>query len=185
MADTPHTQLTLSLDRDEALLLFGSRDQHLRIIKDALAVRIIARGDKVLIEGAEDQVNQAERAFAQLRELLARQGKLSIEDVRTTLSVVQHGASQNLTVIEGGRHVRPRTDGQARYVHAMRDNDVVLCVGPAGTGKCVAAGTLVLTGEGLLPIEELAAGTQPNAYQARPTTVHGVNGPAQASHVYN
>src|SRR5436190_1233228 len=139
MADTPHTQLTLSLDRDEALLLFGSRDQHLRIIKDALAVRIIARGDKLLIEGPEDQVNQAERAFQQLRELLARQGKLSIEDVRTVLSVVQHGASQNLTVIEGGRHVRPRTDGQARYVHAMRDNDVVLCVGPAGTGKTYLA----------------------------------------------
>src|SRR5436190_14283536 len=146
MTDTPHTQVTLSLDdRDEALLLFGSRDQHLRIIKDALAVRLIARGDKLLIEGAEDQVNQAERAFAQLRELLARQGKLSIEDVRTILSVVQHGGSQNLTVIEGGRHVRPRTDGQARYIHAMRDNDVVLCVGPAGTGKTYLAVGMAVT----------------------------------------
>src|SRR5439155_21646368 len=146
MTDTPHTQVTLSLeDRDEVLLLFGSRDQHLRIIKDALAVRIIARGDKLLIEGPEDQVNQAGRAFAQLRELLARQGKLSIEDVRTILSVVQHGGSQNLTVIEGGRHVRPRTDGQARYVHAMRDNDVVLCVGPAGTGKTYLAVGMAVT----------------------------------------
>src|SRR5437868_5735965 len=97
MTDTPHTQLTLSLDRDEALLLFGSRDQHLRIIKDALAVRIIARGDKLLIEGDEEQVNQAERAFLQLRELLARQGKLSIEDVRTVLSVVQHGGDRKST----------------------------------------------------------------------------------------
>src|SRR5262249_18339407 len=35
--------------------------------------------------------------------------------------------------------VRPRTDGQARYVHAMRDNDVVLCIGPAGTGKTYLA----------------------------------------------
>src|SRR5262249_44805279 len=35
----------------------------------------------------------------------------------------------------GGRYVRPRTDGQARYVRAMRDHEVTLCVGPAGTGK--------------------------------------------------
>ncbi len=146
MTDTPHTQVNLPLeDRDEALLLFGSRDQHLRTIKDALGVRLIARGDQLHIEGPEDQVNRAERAFAQMRELLARQGKLGTEDVRTILSVVQGGAAQNLTVVEGGRHVRPRTDGQARYVQAMRENDVVLCVGPAGTGKTYLAVGMAVT----------------------------------------
>jgi phosphate starvation-inducible PhoH-like protein len=35
----------------------------------------------------------------------------------------------------GGRYVRPRTDGQARYVRAMREHDLTICVGPAGTGK--------------------------------------------------
>jgi phosphate starvation-inducible PhoH-like protein len=42
-------------------------------------------------------------------------------------------------VTDSGKYLRPRTDGQARYVHAMRDNDVVLCVGPAGTGKTYLA----------------------------------------------
>src|SRR5262245_41971577 len=106
-------------DRDEMLLLFGSRDQHLRMIRDALAVRLIARGDKLLIEGSETLVHQAERAFTQLREMLAKQGKLGPEDVRTVLAIVQRGGErdgpENLTVVEGGRHVRPRTDGQARY----------------------------------------------------------------------
>jgi phosphate starvation-inducible PhoH-like protein len=148
MTDTPHTQVTLPLeDRDEALLLCGSRDQHLRLIRDALAVRLIARGDKLLIEGDEEHVNQAERAFVQLREILSKQGKLGPEDVRTVLAIVQRGDSgaQNLTVVEGGRHVRPRTDGQARYVHAMRDHDVTLCVGPAGTGKTYLAVGMAVT----------------------------------------
>jgi phosphate starvation-inducible PhoH-like protein len=146
MNDTPHTQVTIPLDdRDEALLLFGSRDQHLRQIRDALAVRLIARGDTLQIEGSELQVSQAERAFVQLREILGKQGKLGSEDVRTVLSIVQSGTGQNLTVIEGGRHVRPRTDGQARYVEAMRNNDLVLCVGPAGSGKTYLAVGMAVT----------------------------------------
>jgi phosphate starvation-inducible PhoH-like protein len=138
------TTLTLTLDsHDEALLLFGSRDQHLRTVRDALGVRLIARGDKLQIEGPEEQVGQAERVFQQLRQMLHQQNSLSPDDVRTVLDLVQHGgdrlAPQNLAVREGSRFVRPRTDGQARYVRAMRDNDLTLCIGPAGTGKTFLA----------------------------------------------
>jgi len=146
MAENNHTQVTLSLDdRDEAVLLFGTRDQHLRLIKDALNVRLIARGDTLQIEGPEEQVNQAERAFVQLRELVNNQGKLTVEDVRNVLAVVQGNDGPNLTVVQGGRHVRPRTDGQARYVQAMRNNDLVLCVGPAGSGKTYLAVGMAVT----------------------------------------
>jgi phosphate starvation-inducible PhoH-like protein len=146
MNDTQATHVTLSLDdRDEALLLFGSRDQHLRLIRDALGVRLIARGDTLQIEGPETQVSQAERVFVQLREVIGTHGKLTLEDVRTVLAIVQHGGTQNLTVIEGGRHVRPRTDGQARYVQSMRDNDLVLVVGPAGSGKTYLAVGMAVT----------------------------------------
>src|SRR5579864_5674732 len=125
---TTETSMTLTLDdRDEALLLFGTRDQHLRMIREALGVRLVARGEMVHIDGTEEQVDQAGRAFQQLRQMLAKQGKLSMEDVRTVLAVVKAGGDrlgeQNLAVIEPGRHVRPRTDGQSRYVNAMRDND--------------------------------------------------------------
>jgi phosphate starvation-inducible PhoH-like protein len=138
------TSITLTLDsRDEAVLLFGSRDQNLRLMRDVLGVKIVARGDIIHIEGSEEQVDQAERAFQQLRLMLKKQGSLTPENVRTVLTIVQAGGEregpQNLAVVEGGRHVRPRTDGQARYVHAMKDNDLVLCVGPAGTGKTYLA----------------------------------------------
>lgn len=139
--------LTLTLEsRDEAVLLFGSRDQNLRLIRDALQIRIVARGDVLHLEGSETQVDQADRVFSQLRQLLAKQGSLSPEDIRTVLAVVTANDDRSPSTpvavssgAAGSRSVRPRTDGQGRYVHAMKENDVVLCVGPAGTGKTYLA----------------------------------------------
>ncbi len=150
MTDANLKTVTLTLDnREEAVLLFGQRDIHLRLLRDALGLRIVARGDQINIEGAPEQVDQAERAFQQLRHTLKQKGVLSPEEVRTVIAVVQRGGDrtgpQNLTVVEGGRHVRPRTDGQARYVHSMRDNDLVMCVGPAGSGKTYLAVGMAVT----------------------------------------
>src|SRR6266436_4602547 len=86
------TTLTLTLnDRDEAVQLFGQRDQFLRLIRDALGVRIIARGDTIQIDGEPVVVEQAERVFAQLRQLLQRQQTLTSETVRTVLAQAQTG----------------------------------------------------------------------------------------------
>lgn len=144
MADNATTATTIQLaSRDEALLLFGNRDVYLRMIKDALGVRLVARGDTIHLEGDEEAVSRAERVFQQLRSMLSKAGQLSAEDVRTVLEIVQHGherqSPQSLGVQTGGRAVRPRSDGQARYVQAMRDNDVTLAIGPAGTGKSYLA----------------------------------------------
>jgi len=70
--------------------------------------------------------------------------RITAEDVRTVVEVVQHGtdaiAAPDAAVMEGSsRFLRPRTDGQGRYVRAMRENDLTLCVGPGGTGKTYLA----------------------------------------------
>jgi phosphate starvation-inducible PhoH-like protein len=139
------TEQTITLDsRDEALLLFGSRDQFLRIIRETLGVRLIARGDTLGVQGNEQQVEQAVRVFQQLRSILRQQGNITTEDVRVVLEVVQQGGERLAGPEEkvgegGGRYLRPRTDGQGRYVRAMRESDLTLCVGPAGTGKTYLA----------------------------------------------
>jgi phosphate starvation-inducible PhoH-like protein len=148
MADTTSRSLTLD-SRDEAVLLFGNRDQYLKLLRDALGVRVVARGDTVQIDGSEEVVGQAERAFSQMRSVLRANGQLSNEDVKTILEVVRAGSErispQNLTVMDGGKYLRPRTDGQGRYVQALRDNDVTICVGPAGTGKTFLAVGMAVT----------------------------------------
>jgi len=142
MSDSTTRSLTLD-SREEAIILFGPRDQYLRTIRDALGVRLVARGDTLQIDGAQDAAEQAERAFQQLRTVLRKHGKLTPEDVRTVIEVVhggtERGAGGAVTVMESGRHLRPRTDGQGRYVQAMKTHDLVICVGPAGTGKTYLA----------------------------------------------
>jgi phosphate starvation-inducible PhoH-like protein len=77
MAD-PTVTRNLTLDsREEAVILFGPRDQFLRTIRDALGVRLVARGDMLQIDGPAEAAEQAERAFQQLRQVLRRQGKLT------------------------------------------------------------------------------------------------------------
>lgn len=140
-------EATIQLDsRDEALLLFGSRDTFLKEVRTALGMQQLAgRGDQILLKGNDDQISQAQRVFTQLRSLLRAQGNLSIEDVRSVLEVVTQGGqpiapagpagSAGATATGTSKYVRPRTDGQARYVKAMRENDLTICVGPAGSGK--------------------------------------------------
>ena len=148
MPDTPTTPTTttviVTLDsRDETVILFGPRDQYLRMIRDALGVRVVARGDTLQLDGTAESVAQGERTFQQLRVVLRKHGKLAAEDVRTVLEVVrggdERGGPTSLAVMDSGRYLRPRTDGQGRYVQAMKTHDVVLCVGPAGTGKTYLA----------------------------------------------
>ncbi len=146
------SELTIQLDsRDEALGLFGSRDRFLKEIRDTLGVQLVARGDTVVVKGSDEQLDQAGRVFTQLRQLLKHHGQLTTESVRTVLEVVQQGGDRLETAAPapaaggkkaegtGSRYLRPRTDGQARYVRAMRDNDMTLCIGPAGTGKTYLA----------------------------------------------
>ena len=142
------SEATITLDsRDEAILLFGSRDVYLREIRTALGMQqLVGRGDQVLLKGTEAQIAQGERVFAQLRHLLRQQGSVSAEDVKTVLEVVVKGGDRIATSSsapgtpstptgKASKYVRPRTDGQARYVKAMNDHDLTICIGPAGTGK--------------------------------------------------
>lgn len=155
MIDTQLASKTLTLDsREEAVILFGPRDQFLRTVRDALGVKVVARGDTLQLEGTEEQVDHADRAFGQLRGMLRKNGRLTPEDVRSVIDVVRgdgRGSGNALTVMDSGRYVRPRTDGQSRYVQALKSHDIVLCVGPAGTGKTyLAVGwavTLLRTGQ--------------------------------------
>jgi phosphate starvation-inducible PhoH-like protein len=146
MNESASVQRTVTLDsREEAVILFGPRDQYLRTIRDTLGVQVVARGDTLQLMGAEDAVQQADRAFSQLRGVLRKNGKLTSEDVKVVLEVVRgseaRASAGGLTLTEGagGKYLRPRTDGQGRYVQALKSHDLTICVGPAGTGKTYLA----------------------------------------------
>ena len=136
---------TISVVSSKALLtLFGTCDQHLRRVRNALGVSITARDDRIHIIGPEPAVASATEVLEQLQACATRQGELSSDDVSRVLAGVQNGEapaaeSPPVDVFRAGRQIRPRTPGQSRYVEAIRRNDIVLCFGPAGTGKTYLA----------------------------------------------
>jgi len=125
------------------LILFGACDQHLRKIRDALGVGITERDGRIHIEGDQQAVATATEVLEQLQAHAHRHGTLVADDVARVLAAVEDGGpfseSLPIDVFRPGRQIRPRTPGQARYVEAIRSHDVVLCCGPAGTGKTYLA----------------------------------------------
>jgi phosphate starvation-inducible PhoH-like protein len=124
------------------LALFGACDQHVRKIRDALGVRISARDERIHIQGEDDAVARATEILEQLQARVEREGELAPEDVACALADVRNGQPPAQTApvtVYAGRQVRPRTPGQVRYVEAIRKNDLIMCIGPAGTGKTYLA----------------------------------------------
>ncbi|HID74675.1 MAG TPA: PhoH family protein [Planctomycetaceae bacterium] len=137
------SEATISVVSSQSLLaVFGTCDQHLRKIREALGVSISAHDGRIHVRGDEEAVAQATRVLEELQERARREGHVDGEDVTRALEDLKRGrrlAEPAAIEVYHGRQVRPRTAGQARYVSAMERADVVLCSGPAGTGKTYLA----------------------------------------------
>jgi phosphate starvation-inducible PhoH-like protein len=131
------------VDSKALLSLFGPRDQHLKQIRETLGVKISARDERIHIEGAEAAVAKATEVLEQLQTIAHQQGSLEAEDVARVLGRSTGrrlpAEVQSIEVLNAGRKIQPRTAGQTVYVQAMQDYELVLCSGPAGTGKTYLA----------------------------------------------
>ena len=128
----------------ELVTLFGTCDQHVRRIREALSVSISAQDGRIHVQGDEQAVASATQVLEELQAHAQRHGQLASEDINRVLAGVQNGettvtTAKPLTVFTTGRQIRARTPGQARYIDAIAAHDVVLCHGPAGTGKTYLA----------------------------------------------
>jgi phosphate starvation-inducible PhoH-like protein len=131
-----------------ALPLFGTRDQHLRKIRELLRVDITHRDGEIHVSGEAPAVAQATEVLEQLKSLAERRDNLSPEDVSEVIGRVTGDESLRpappIDVVSAVRQIRPRTPGQARYVQAIREHDLVFATGPAGTGKTYLAVALAV-----------------------------------------
>jgi phosphate starvation-inducible PhoH-like protein len=138
------SRTTIALvDSKRLVAIFGPRDQHLRRIRSTLGVGVAAREGAIHIEGEESAVVRATEIFEHLDRIARDQGSVDAADVSQLLSVATGEKFDTprdpIEVHRPGKAVMPRTDGQAAYVEAIRDHDVVVCSGPAGSGKTFLA----------------------------------------------
>ncbi len=138
----------ISIVSSKALMtLFGACDRHLRRVRDALEVKISTHEGRIHISGPEESVASATTVLELLQSQAQRYGRLTEEDVERSIQQVtagQNGSPAAPIKVGGGREIRPRTAGQARYVEAVRKHNLVLCAGPAGTGKTYLAVALAV-----------------------------------------
>jgi len=139
-------------DNRVALMLFGERNANLKRMELETNARLHSRGNELTLVGSADAIAQARRLVEQLYRM-ARSGRpIGTEDVGRAAEVLRGDASANLqevfsdTILVGSRArpIAPKGLAQKRYVDAIREQDIVFGIGPAGTGKTYLAMALAL-----------------------------------------
>jgi phosphate starvation-inducible PhoH-like protein len=135
----------LSAEGADPLALAGINDGNLLELERATGVRASFRGDQVTLAGELEAVERATRVAAAMIDLARMGESVSPEDVNR---LVREGTGdggtpdngQHKIVLPGLRRViQPKSAGQREYVAALRENDIVVAIGPAGTGKTYLA----------------------------------------------
>ncbi|MHC2832681.1 PhoH family protein [Bacillus sp. F9_6S_D1_P_5] len=132
---------------NEAIALFGVNDAHLKVIERELNVSIVTRGEIVHASGAVETVTLVEKILQQLLVVIRKGVSITERDVAYAIQLAQQGKiaqfeelyEEEIFKTAKGKSIRVKTMGQRRYIHAMKKNDVVFGIGPAGTGKTYLA----------------------------------------------
>ena len=128
-----------------AQMLFGERQVNLKTLEEALGVELIAHGNGVTLTGNAADVRLCEQILSSLYRIAKQNQGVSAADVAAALDEARKGEpitekpANAIFVTSTKRVIAAKTDNQRNYVQAIRQNDVVFGVGPAGTGKTYLA----------------------------------------------
>ncbi|ADE71557.1 MULTISPECIES: PhoH family protein [Priestia] len=134
-------------DSNEAISLFGVQDANLKRIEEEMQVSIISRGETVVVSGSTENVQLVEEMLKKLLNIIRKNISISERDV---VYAVQLAKKNSLEFFEDvyeeeigknvkGKTIRVKTLGQSQYISAIKKNDLVFGIGPAGTGKTYLA----------------------------------------------
>ncbi|MFQ8600189.1 MAG: PhoH family protein [Oscillospiraceae bacterium] len=138
----------VNIDRMEhTVALFGNFDENIKMLEREYGVAILSRGSDIKVTGEIENVSKAVRAIESLLSLLNKGETINEQNVRYVISLVEDSAEDKIEslvtdcvcITAKGRPLKPKTLGQKRYIEALKNNTIVLGVGPAGTGKTYLA----------------------------------------------
>ena len=147
MAEQNYKQALEIQDHPQLIQLFGSQDQHLRLLEETFETLITHREEQLLISGEEESVKQTILLLEQLQELIGRGISISQTDIVTAIKMAKRGTldyflnlyNEEIGRTFSGKPIRAKTFGQQQYIHAIKKTDMVFGIGPAGTGKTFVA----------------------------------------------
>jgi phosphate starvation-inducible PhoH-like protein len=134
-------------NQEEALQLFGKNGELRKFIQSEIPVQIVDRGATVAILGKSSDVAKADLVLREMLDAVRGGHAPTRHDVDYVVREAKRDMAKDVSktfldvikVSRGGPVVRPRTRGQQTYIEAVREHDIVFCIGPAGTGKTYLA----------------------------------------------
>ncbi|MBR7073370.1 MAG: PhoH family protein [Eubacterium sp.] len=148
------TEQIITLEATEqAVALFGSFDENIRMVEREFSVSIVSRGSDLKIMGEAENVDKAKRALNSLLLFISKGEPLTEQNVRYVLSLVNEGnedklssmSTDSICITSKGKPIKPKTLGQRKYTEAIKNNTITFGVGPAGTGKTYLAVAMAVT----------------------------------------
>jgi len=132
---------------EDLIAVFGSFDENIKRIEDALNVRIVNRGTDLKVSGEEEMVDKAVRTLEGLLALASKGETIDEQRVRYLITLVNEGndhqvaqmAKDVVCITAKGKPIKAKTVGQQHYMKAIMKNTITIGVGPAGTGKTYLA----------------------------------------------
>lgn len=132
---------------DDLIGLFGVFDENLRVIEEETGTRIVADAGGVRIEGEPDAAKLTASVVEKMLDMQRRGERINRGRLRYAIDLAKEGNVDLIEQIMGdviaitsrGRQVKCKTLGQKRYVQALKQNELVFGIGPAGTGKTYLA----------------------------------------------
>ncbi len=149
MTEATNVQREVPADGADELLLAGVNDIHLKTLAKLADVRVILRRDRLILSGPSEAVERSIPVARRMVRMARLQRTFSAADVERFFAEAERAPVPDAAETEeeeegvalpGARKViRPKSEGQARYLKAIRENDIVVGIGPAGTGKTYVA----------------------------------------------
>ena len=132
---------------EEAVNIFGSFDENIRLLEQELHVQVTSREGELVIRGDVEDTIMAAKAINALLNLSSRGETIGEQTVRYVIGLARSGQEEKVSeltqdvicITAKGRPVKPKTIGQKQYVQSVMKNTVTIGVGPAGTGKTYLA----------------------------------------------
>ena len=132
---------------EDLIAVFGSFDENIKRIEEALNVRVVNRGTELRVCGEEEMADKAVRTLEGLLSLAAKGEQIDEQRVRYLITLVSEGndhqvsqiAKDVVCITAKGKPIKAKTVGQQRYLDEISRKTIVLGIGPAGTGKTYLA----------------------------------------------
>ena len=129
------------------IALSGSKEENLKFLSQQTGAILVLRGQELHISGTEKQTDLAYRLVRSLEDLWSKGDNISNSDILTARQALDTHRMQELQQLQQdivaktrqGEQVRAKTFRQRKYIEALRKQDLIFCVGPAGTGKTFLA----------------------------------------------